>query len=141
MWWTQPGSVGVRRRVGRALLVGEDRDQPAVARIEVEMALGGVVEVRLLEHERHPEHALPEVDRRLAVGADERDVVDALALELPHRLSICSTSFGLVLAALQLPHGTSSTSRLDDERGREARRGSPRARPASAVAPARQLDR
>ena len=74
-------------RVGRALLVGEDRDQAAVARIEVEVALAGVVEVRLLEDERHPEHALPEVDRRLPAGAGERDVVDALGLELAHRAS------------------------------------------------------
>ncbi len=49
------------------------------------MALGLVVEIRLLEHEGHPEHALPEVDRRLPVGTRDRDVVDALALELPHR--------------------------------------------------------
>ena len=85
MWCTQPGSVGVRLGSGVALLVGEDRDQAAVARIEVEVALRLVVEVRLLEHERHPEHALPEVDRRLPVGADERDVVHALALKLLHR--------------------------------------------------------
>ena len=84
MWCTQPGSVGVRRGIGPALLVREDGDQAAVARIEVEVALGRVVQVRLLEHERHAEHALPEVDRRLPVGADDRDVVDALALELPH---------------------------------------------------------
>jgi hypothetical protein len=49
------------------------------------MALRLVVEVRLLEDERHPEHALPEVDRGPAVGADERDVVHALRLELAHR--------------------------------------------------------
>ena len=67
-----------------ALLVGEDRDQAPVARIEVEMALGLVVEVGLLEDERHSEHALPEVDRRLAAGADEGDVVDGLTLELAH---------------------------------------------------------
>ena len=92
-------------RVGRALLVREDRDQPPVARVEVEVALRLVVEVRLVEDERHAEHALPEVDRRLPVGADERDVVDALALELPHR----STSFDLYSLRAKLPHGTSST--------------------------------
>ena len=69
MWCTQPGSVGVRAGSGVALLVREDGDQPAVAGVEVEVALGLVVEVRLLEHERHAEHALPEVDRRLPVGA------------------------------------------------------------------------
>ena len=109
-------AAGVGRRalgVGLALLVGEDRDQPAVARVEVEVALGLVVEVRLLEDERHPEHALPEVDRRLPVGADDRDVVDALALELSHsallglsarRASTCTR------CARRLLHGTSSTS-------------------------------
>src|SRR5919198_228464 len=65
-WCTQPGSV---------------------AGVEVDVALRLVVEVRLLEHEGHAEHALPEVDRGLAVRADDRDVVDALALELPHHRS------------------------------------------------------
>ena len=72
--------------------------------IEVEVALARVVEVRLLEDERHAEHALPEVDRRLPVGADERDVVDALALKLPHRSSPSVAALDelrLVLAALQ----------------------------------------
>jgi hypothetical protein len=58
-----------------------------VARVEVEVALGGVVEVRLLEDERHPEHSLPEVDRGLPVGSHERDVVNALALQLAHRVT------------------------------------------------------
>jgi len=48
------------------------------------VALAGVVEVRLLEHEGHAEQALPEADRRLAVGPDDGDVVDALTLDLPH---------------------------------------------------------
>ena len=74
------GALGI----GLALLVGEDRDQSPVARIEVEVALGLPVEVRLLEDERHPQHPLPEVDRGLPVGADQRDVMDPLALQLPH---------------------------------------------------------
>ena len=80
-------AADVRRgpgRVGLALLVQEDRDQPPVARIEVQVALRLVVEVRLLEDERHAQYALPEVDRRPPVGPDGLDVVDALALELPH---------------------------------------------------------
>ena len=71
------------------------------------MALGRVVEVRLLEDERHAEHAFPEVDRRLAPGADDRDVVDALGLELPHHRS---TSVDLYSLRCKAPHGTSSTS-------------------------------
>src|SRR3954470_8932333 len=92
-------------RVRLPFLVREDRDQPPVAGVEVEMALGLVVEVRLLEDERHPEHALPEVDRRLPVGADDGDVVDALALELLHRWTRCD----LYSLRRSVPHGTSST--------------------------------
>ena len=107
-WCTQPGSVGVRVGSGVALLVREDRDEPPVARVEVEVALRLVVEVRLLEDERHAEHALPEVDRRLPVGADERDVVDALVWSFrmapaARRASTCTR------CAARLPHGTSST--------------------------------
>src|SRR4051794_11125692 len=106
-----PGLLRVpdRGRAGlirRPLLVGEHRDQPPVARVEVEVALRLVVEVRLLEHERHPEDAFPEVDRRLPVGADERDVVDALALELSHSRS---ESFVFQSLRCKLPWGTSST--------------------------------
>jgi hypothetical protein len=71
-------------RVGRPVLLGEDRDQPPVARVEIEVALVLVVEVRLLEDERHPQQPLPEIDRGLPVGPDEGDVVDPLALDLPH---------------------------------------------------------
>src|SRR4051794_21839996 len=98
------------RRVGLPLLVREDGDQAPVARVEVEVALGLVVEVRLLEDERHPEHALPEVERGLPIGADDRDVVDALGLELPHRAAAYrSTSFDLYSLRPRVPHGTSST--------------------------------
>src|SRR3954470_8045546 len=97
------------RGVRHALLVGEDRDQPAVAGGEVEVALVRVVQVRLLEDERHAEHPLPEVDRRLPVGADDRDVVDPLALELaPHPSWWCSTSLDLYSLRGKLPAGTSS---------------------------------
>src|SRR5690606_19559358 len=77
----------VRRRaarVGFARLVGEDGDQPSVARIEIQMALRLLVEVRLLENEGHAEHAFPEVDRGLPVRSNERDVMDALCLKFSH---------------------------------------------------------
>src|SRR4029079_2590046 len=71
-----------------------------------------VVQVGLLEHERHAEHALPEVDRRLAVRADDGDVVDALALELAHGSPFYpaswSTSFDLYSLRCRVPQGTSS---------------------------------
>ena len=70
--------------IGLGRLSGEDGDQPAVAGVEVEMVGLGIVEVGLLEHQRHAEHALPEVDRRLPVGANQRDVMHALGLEFGH---------------------------------------------------------
>ena len=109
MWCDAAGVGG--RAVGAALavLVGEDRDQPPVAGIEVEVALGLVVEVGLLEDEGHAKDALPEVDRRLPVGPDERDVVDTLGLKLSHPsppsagpASTCTR------CAPVLPDGTSS---------------------------------
>ena len=129
--------VGRRaRRVGRALLVGEDRDQPPVARVEVEVALRLAVEVRLLEHERHAEHALPEVDRRLPVGSDDRDVVNALALELSHAspsarpVSTCTRcAAGCPTAPAPLgsaPRARCEVSRGSLRRGRH-RRSAPRA--------------
>ena len=112
MWWTAARVRRGARRVGFAVLVREDSDQSSVAGIEVEVALGRVVEVRLLEDERHAEHALPEVDRRLAVGADDRDVVDTLALELAHHRA---HQFGLVIAPLQAAPRHELDLRLDDK--------------------------
>jgi hypothetical protein len=65
---TQPISRGAWRRVAARVqlrLVGEDGQQPPVARIEVQVILVGLAEVRLLEDEGHAEHALPEVDGAL----------------------------------------------------------------------------
>src|SRR5664279_2778830 len=77
-------ALGIRR----ASLVGEDGDQTPVPGVEVQVALRRVVEVGLLEDERHPEHALPEVDRRLSAGAHQGDVVHALALDLLHAVTV-----------------------------------------------------
>ena len=72
---------GLRRglRVGAPILARENRDQPPVAGVEVEVALLRHVQVRLLEDEGHAQHAFPEVDGRLPVCADEGEVVHALA--------------------------------------------------------------
>src|SRR6185503_1366517 len=77
------GRIGSRS--GLAILVGEDGDEAAVAGIEIEVALFRHVEIGLVEDEGHAEHAFPKVDRRLPVGADQRDVMDALGLHLLHR--------------------------------------------------------
>ena len=99
MWWTLPWSRDVGVRVGFSRLVGEDGDQPPVAGIEIEVALGRDVEVRLLEDERHAEHALPEIDRGLPVGADQGDVVHALRLQLLHGCPPRRLAAGLHVAA------------------------------------------
>src|SRR5438477_148799 len=91
-------AAGLRRRsagIGFAILVGENGDEPAIAGIKIKMAFGSFVEIGLLEYEGHAEHAFPEIDRRLAVGARQRDVVYTLALQflhgVPYQLD-CSTS-------------------------------------------------
>lgn len=71
--------------VGLAVLVGEDGNQPAIARVKIEVAFACPVEIRLLEDEGHAEKPLPEIDRRLSVGADERDVMNPLRLQLSHQ--------------------------------------------------------
>src|SRR5919202_5592443 len=60
---------------------------PAVADPALVQALHRLMEagLRELEHEGHAEQALPEVDRGLPVRPDERDVMDALALQFSHR--------------------------------------------------------
>src|SRR5271165_6434439 len=77
--------VGRRAALDRlAVLAGEYCDEPAVAGIKIDMALAGIVEVRLLENERHAEQALPEVDRGLPIGADQGNVMQTLGLKLLH---------------------------------------------------------
>src|SRR5579883_2166316 len=71
-------------RIGLAVLVSEDGDQPAIAGIEVKMAFGRPVEIGLLEYEGHSEQPLPEINRNLPAGSRKSDVVDTLALELLH---------------------------------------------------------
>src|SRR5271168_1177390 len=94
----------LRRRPPRirfAVLVGENGDEPSIAGIEIKMAFGRLVEIGLLEHERHAKHALPEIDRCLTVGSRERDVVYTLALELLHGVHLNSirNTLGLFRAA------------------------------------------
>ncbi len=79
-------AVGVRTVIRLAVLAGENGDQPPVPGIEIEVIGFRVVQVRLFEHERHAQNAFPEVDRRLPVGAVQRDVVNALYLDYGHRL-------------------------------------------------------
>src|SRR6516225_3680709 len=72
-------------RIRLARLLGEDRDQAAVARIEIKMAFVGRIQIGLLENERHAQHAFPKIDRGLSVRSHQRDVMDSLRLNLSHR--------------------------------------------------------
>src|SRR4051794_4257089 len=115
------------RRVALALLVGEDRDEPAVTGIEVQVALRLVVEIGLLEHERHAEHALPEVDRRLTAGPDDGDVVDTLALQLAQSDTSASARRALTCTRCAAGSARARGPRASGRRGRcAASRGSPR---------------
>ena|SRR5689334_5021669 len=71
-------------RIGFAVLVRENGDEPSIAGIEIEVAFGRPVEIGLLEHERHAEHALPEIDGCLPIGSGKSDVMYTLALQLLH---------------------------------------------------------
>src|SRR5205814_9345474 len=64
------------------LFRSEHGEQAPVAGIEVEVVLVRLPEIGLLEHERHAEHALPEVDGALPGRADDRGVMDTLDLDL-----------------------------------------------------------
>src|SRR5581483_585663 len=106
-------------RIGFAVLVSEDGDQPAIAGIEVEMAFGRPVEIGLLEYEGHTEQPLPEINRNLTAGSREGDVVYTLALQLlhgvhrelntahAHALTSCAaTRLGRHLGLVAMPHRT-----------------------------------
>ena len=92
--------IGPRRGLG--ILAREDGDETPVARIEIEVVGLGIVQVGLLEHEGHAEHALPEVDGGLAIGAHQRDVVNALRLDLDQGAPWCRA----LLQGVSLKWGT-----------------------------------
>src|ERR1019366_8468432 len=68
----------------RAGFVGKHREQPAVARVEIEMVLIGLAEIRLLQNEGHSQQALPEVHRTLPGRTDNGDVMNPLHLQSLH---------------------------------------------------------
>ena len=53
------------RGIAWPVLVREGIYQPVIAKIEREVGVLRVVDVRLLEHERYAEDILPKIDRRL----------------------------------------------------------------------------
>ena len=67
-----------------ARLVGKHGQQSPVAGIEVQVVFVGLAEVGLLENKGHAEYTLPEVERALSGGANQRDVMDSLHLDLLH---------------------------------------------------------
>src|SRR5690606_11950741 len=117
----------VRRAIRLPGLAREDRDEPAIARIEVEVVLVRRVGVRLLENERHAEHALPEVDGRLTVSTNQSNVMHALTLHALHGCrSAARTSTSL--PGSDPEDGYSSRWRCRADRPRTRARGVARAR-------------
>jgi hypothetical protein len=87
------------RRVPSGVLarfVREHRQQPAVAGIEVQVVLVGLPQVGLLEDERHPQRALPEIDRALLRRSDDGDVVEPLDLNLLHDALLGTNDISIV---------------------------------------------
>ena len=75
----------VRNIAGRhTIFCTEDRYQASVTRVEVQMADFRGIEIRLLEHKRHPQETFPEIDTGLAISTVQGDVVYALGLYPSH---------------------------------------------------------
>ena len=67
-----------------ARLVGEDRDEPPVTGIEIEMPFVFIIQIGLVKQERHAKHPLPKVDTGLAIRAHHGDVMHAKGLNFLH---------------------------------------------------------
>src|SRR6476469_343970 len=63
---------------------GKNREQTAVAGVEIEVVFIGLAQIGLLEDERHAQRALPEIDRALLRRPYECDVVNTLDLYVLH---------------------------------------------------------
>src|SRR3954454_13551130 len=87
-WCTQPGSVGVRSGSGtRSSLVKTVISRPSPGS-KYRWLSDALSRLGCSKTNGIPKHAFPEVDRRAPAGADDRDVVDPLALELAHALAV-----------------------------------------------------
>jgi hypothetical protein len=75
----EAGFFGVGGGVYFPVFVGEDGDETAVSRVKIQMTFFFAVQVGLFENEGHSQNAFPEVYGRLASGADDGDVVNALS--------------------------------------------------------------
>ena len=80
-----PNILRIRCGVIDSRRAHKERDQPPIPRIEIQMQFLGYIQIRLLEHERHTQHTLIEIDDRLTVGSYKRDVMNALRLYFGHR--------------------------------------------------------
>ena len=98
IWWTLPMPSGLGVGSTSRGLIGEDGDQAAIAGIEVQVALVGIIQVRLLEDKGHTQDAFPKVDRDLPVGPDKRNMVYPLGLNL-----VQGFSFSLMLINTTTP--------------------------------------
>lgn len=80
----EAGFFGVRGGVYFAVLVGEDGDESAVARIKIEMTFLFPVQIRLLEDEGHAQNAFPKVNGRLPRRPNNGDVMNPLSRNFFH---------------------------------------------------------
>ena len=71
-------------------LVGKYRDQTPITGVKIQMPLICIVEIGLIEDERHPQHSFPEINAGLAVCAREGDVMHAEALNFLHGVAFPS---------------------------------------------------
>src|SRR5262249_53565882 len=76
--------LGIGHRIIRARWAHKEGDQAPIAGVEVEVLFSRDVQVGLGDHQPHAEHALVEGNGRLAIRADEGQVMNALNLELDH---------------------------------------------------------
>src|SRR2546421_13055188 len=80
-------AFGIGRRIIYPRGAHEEGDQPSITRVEVEVGLVRDIEIGLLHDQWHTQHSLVEIDSRLAVGANERDMVNTLSLDFRHVVS------------------------------------------------------
>ena len=81
-------ALRIRCGIGVTIFVGKNCDQSSVARIKIQMILGGHIQVRLLKNKGHAQDAFPKIKRGLPVGADQRNVMDTLGLDFLHKYSL-----------------------------------------------------
>src|SRR5579875_564817 len=93
-------AFGIGRWIRGTLRSHEEGDEPTITWIKVQVGFIGYIQVGLLEHQRHAQHSLVEVDSRLPIGADEGDMMHTLRLNYRH---YCLLFDGILCNSMQPP--------------------------------------